>query len=115
MQSKKQSLIECTLNISSGLIISILLWYYIISPVFKIDSSIKDTILITAIFTVVSIVRSYMWRRLFNRRRRLFNRKIEVDFDALDRLTKEAGCWGYLEEGYNWNTLEETNGRNQKT
>jgi len=65
-QSKKQSLLECTLNISSGLIISMLLWYYIISPVFKIDSSFMDTVLITMIFTIVSIVRSYVWRRLFN-------------------------------------------------
>lgn len=67
MQSKYQSIIEQTLNVGSGFIISVLVWEYVIkhlihAGVLSVDSSIW----ITVIFTVVSFIRGYLWRRYFN-------------------------------------------------
>jgi len=67
MQSKYQSILEQTLNVGSGFIISVLVWEYAIknlihAGVLSVDSSIW----ITVIFTVVSFVRGYLWRRYFN-------------------------------------------------
>ena len=64
-QSKLESLIESSVNTFSGWFISFLLWSFIVGPLFDIDTSIIENMLITAIFTVVSIGRSYFWRRFF--------------------------------------------------
>jgi len=65
-QSKLESLLESSVNTFSGWFISFLLWSFAIGPLFNIDTSITENMLITAIFTVVSIVRSYFWRRFFS-------------------------------------------------
>jgi len=67
MQSKQRSLIESSLNTASGLIISMLTWRFVIVPLFDIVHSFKQNLSITIIFTVISIVRSYVWRRVFTR------------------------------------------------
>lgn len=65
MQTRKSSLIEQLLNVGSGFIISLLVWTYIVVPVWNIDVSMGDNLAITALFTIVSIARGYAWRRLF--------------------------------------------------
>lgn len=64
MQTKKQSLIEILTNIFIGYIIS-LVSLFIIFPVFGIESSPGKNLLITLYFTVISIVRSYVFKALF--------------------------------------------------
>lgn len=68
MQTKKTSLVESFCNVGSGFIISLIVWELIIEPVFDVEKNIIENIGITSIFTVVSITRGYIWRRLFNRR-----------------------------------------------
>lgn len=64
-QSKKHSLLESFINIFVGIGISFLA-QVIVFPWFGINIPIKDNVLITLIFTVISIVRSYSLRRVFN-------------------------------------------------
>lgn len=66
-QSKLISLIEQTLNVLSGFLLSLIVWYIIIIPVFNIDTNFGENFLIVCIFTTVSIIRGYLWRRLFNK------------------------------------------------
>lgn len=67
-QSKRSSLIESFLNQFSGLVISLLLFQYIIGPyMLEITPTWSDNISVTLVFTLVSVVRSYLFRRLFNR------------------------------------------------
>lgn len=66
MQSRKQSLLEALLNTASGFLTS-LLTQWLVFPWFNLHPSLRDNFALTAIFTIVSIVRSYVWRRLFNR------------------------------------------------
>lgn len=65
MQSKKISLLEALLNTASGFITS-LITQWLVFPWFNFSPSLRENLTITAIFTIVSIVRSYAWRRLFN-------------------------------------------------
>ena len=65
MQSKKMSLIETLSSVAIGYIISIAS-QMIILPIFGINVSLTDNLLIGLFFTVVSIVRGYLVRRLFN-------------------------------------------------
>ena len=65
MQSKKMSLIETLSSVAIGYIIS-LAAQMIIFPIFEIEVSLEDNLLIGLFFTVVSIVRGYYVRRLFN-------------------------------------------------
>ena len=66
MQTRKGSLLEATLNIGSGFIVAMLVWQLIAAPLFGYEVTLYDNFWLTMIFTVVSVVRSYFWRRLFN-------------------------------------------------
>lgn len=65
-QSKKKSLVEQLCNTGSGFILSFFVWAYVVSPLWGIDIKFGGNLGITAIFTVVSIARGYVWRRCFN-------------------------------------------------
>lgn len=65
-QSHLESLVEIVLNISSGFILSLLIWIYIVSPLWGFHTNYWDNLGIVTIFTVSAILRSYFWRRLFN-------------------------------------------------
>jgi hypothetical protein len=66
MQSKLHSLLEQVLNIGSGFIISLAVWEFVIKPVWRIETNFAENLQITVVFTVVSLARSYAWRRAFN-------------------------------------------------
>lgn len=66
MQSKKHSLIEAITNTAVGFGIS-LLSIFIILPLVGIESTPGKNGVITLYFTVISIVRGYVLRRVFNR------------------------------------------------
>lgn len=76
-QSRVESFIESSLNIGSGFVISLLLWMYVVAPLFDVDVTFTDNLAITGMFTVTSVIRSYVWRRLFNKR---LHRKLEQLF-----------------------------------
>jgi len=64
MQSKKHSLLESCLNVASGFIVSLALWMYLVVPLYDVKVTMYDNLNITLIFTVASIARSYVWRRI---------------------------------------------------
>ena len=66
MQSKRFSLIEATTNTLAGLIIAFAV-QLVIYPVMGIPVRIEQNIIITFVFTGVSIIRGYILRRIFNR------------------------------------------------
>lgn len=66
MQTKKMSLIETTVSVAIGYIVA-LLSQIIIFPLFNINVTIGENLLIGLFFTFTSIVRGYFVRRLFNR------------------------------------------------
>lgn len=65
MQSKKDSLIESLTSTTIGVIIGIVLNLTIL-PIFGYPVSLSDSLWISVIFTIVSIIRSYIIRRWFN-------------------------------------------------
>lgn len=67
MQTKKQSLIESLTNVVIGYLIS-LLSLFIIFPILGIESSTGKNLIITLYFTLISIARSYILRRYFNKK-----------------------------------------------
>jgi hypothetical protein len=66
MQTRWQSLCESLLNVAIGYSIA-LLSQIIVFPWFGIHIAISTNAAIGGIFTVVSIARSFLVRRLFNR------------------------------------------------
>ncbi|MGD8109350.1 DUF7220 family protein [Vibrio sp. TRT 17S01] len=78
MQSKKQSLLESICNVVVGYVLA-LLSQLIIFPYFGVYVSLQDNLLIGAFFTVVSIIRSYALRRLFNHK---LNRNPIMDMEV---------------------------------
>lgn len=66
MQSKRFSLIESVTNTLIGFIVSLII-QLIIYPIMDIPVTFGQNLTITAVFTLVSIARGYLVRRLFNK------------------------------------------------
>ena len=64
----KRCFIESFIDVGSGLILAILIQLYIF-PFFGLYTTILDSLGIALIFTVVSIIRSALWRNFFRRTR----------------------------------------------
>jgi|TARA_Y100000593_G_C4131914_1_gene247822 hypothetical protein len=63
---KLRCLLESFIDVGSGLILAILIQLYIF-PFFGLYPTVWDSIHIALIFTVVSIIRSAIWRNFFRR------------------------------------------------
>jgi len=66
MQLKRNSAIEACSNVAIGYLISVLA-NVLILPMFGYNVTIGDSFSIGLIFTIVSLARSYVLRRIFNR------------------------------------------------
>jgi len=66
MQTKTQSLIEATVNSVSGYLLAVLT-QVLLFPLFGIHIPLGQNFVLAFIFTIISIARSYVVRRLFNR------------------------------------------------
>jgi len=62
----KKCFIESIIDVGSGFILAILIQLTIF-PLFGLHPTILDTMGIALIFTVVSIIRSAIWRNFFRR------------------------------------------------
>lgn len=67
MQSKNRSWHEALASTAIGFIVSMLVWEAIIKPFWNLHTSFVNNLEITAVFTVVSVLRGYFVRRIFNR------------------------------------------------
>jgi membrane protein implicated in regulation of membrane protease activity len=67
-QSRIFSMIEVVCNVASGFVIAWLIWVFLMPPLFGISTNASQGFWVTVLFTTVSIIRGYIWRRLFNNR-----------------------------------------------
>jgi hypothetical protein len=63
-QSRSTSLLEAVLNVSVGYLLAVLT-QWVAYPLFGIQTPLTTDLAIAAIFTAVSLVRSYLLRRAF--------------------------------------------------
>lgn len=66
MQRRTHSLIETCLNVGSGFVLSVIVWEFVVKPVWNIQTTHAENLQITTLFTVLSIARGYAWRRVGN-------------------------------------------------
>ena len=66
-QTKLQSMIESITNVAIGYLVA-LFSQIVIFPFYDINISMSDNLMIGLWFTVVSIARSYLIRRYFNKK-----------------------------------------------
>lgn len=66
MQTRRWSLIEAVTNMVLGFLISVGLQHLVFKAL-GYDLPIQTNVVIVTIFTVVSLIRSYCLRRIFNR------------------------------------------------
>ena len=65
-----RNLFETCIDVGSGLIIATLLQLYIL-PFFGMYPTVWESFHIAVIFTLISICRSWVWRTLFGRRKKI--------------------------------------------
>ena len=68
MQSRRMSLIEALSNVAIGYGVAVLTQIAVF-PLFGLQVSLSDNLLIGALFTLVSVARRYAVRRMFERMR----------------------------------------------
>ncbi len=68
MQSRRQSLIEAITNVVVGYALAVLT-QIMVFPWFGLQVSLGDNLAIGAIFVIISLLRSYALRRLFEQLR----------------------------------------------
>jgi hypothetical protein len=66
MQSKKDSFIESITNVIIGYVVA-LVSQIIVFPIVGVDASIDQNLMIGIYFTIISLLRSYLVRRYFNK------------------------------------------------
>lgn len=66
-QSRKHSIIESFTNIIVGLGVSITANNYVLPAVAGCSLTVQQNVAISVIFTIISLIRSYLLRRAFNR------------------------------------------------
>ncbi len=66
MQSRRQSLIEAITNVAVGYALAVLT-QIVVFPWFGLKVSLNDNLAIGALFVMISLLRSYALRRLFER------------------------------------------------
>jgi phosphotransferase system glucose/maltose/N-acetylglucosamine-specific IIC component len=64
-QTRAVSLVEQVLNVGSGFALSFVIWQTV-GPLLGYVVDYATNFLLTATFTVASLVRGYCWRRFFN-------------------------------------------------
>ena len=69
-QTYWESLLEAKTNIAIGFVISWAVWVVIVGPLFDFPFKPAQSVGITCVFTVTSLMRQYAVRRWFNRRAR---------------------------------------------
>ena len=74
MQTKKWSMIESLTSVGIGWFIGVILNLTVL-PLFDYYITVVDSLLVSLIFTVISVVRGYLIRRFFNSK----ERKYDVD------------------------------------
>ena len=70
MQTKRQSLIETLTSVFVGWLIGVIL-NMLVLPLFDYDITVVDSLWVSLIFTVVSVIRGYIIRRWFNSKEEL--------------------------------------------
>ena len=68
-QSRFVSMVEASASTAVGFVVSLLVWRYVVRPIFGYDGSVFEDLAITIIFTIASVLRCYLIRRLFERGR----------------------------------------------
>ncbi len=68
-QSRKMSLLEAVTNVVVGYGVAVMA-QVLVFPTFGIHASLSDNLLMGCLFTIVSLIRSYSLRRLFESFRR---------------------------------------------
>ncbi|UYP69852.1 hypothetical protein OIU14_13360 [Thalassobacter stenotrophicus] len=66
MQSRRQSLIEAISNVIVGYVLAVIT-QIVVFPWFGLQVSFGDNLAIGALFVIISLLRSYALRRLFER------------------------------------------------
>ncbi len=64
-QTRLGSAVEAVLNTASGFVVALIVWHFV-AAAYGIPMPLSTNLEITGIFTVVSIARSFAWRRFFN-------------------------------------------------
>jgi uncharacterized membrane protein len=66
MQSRTMSVVEIVSSKSVGFLVALAVTFWIVPAIWGVTVGAESAIFVTGIYTAVALVRSYLFRRLFN-------------------------------------------------
>ncbi len=66
VQSRLGSTVEVFTKTFSGFVVNLLMWMYVVGPIFDIPTPPGQALAVTCIFTLSALARGYVVRRFFN-------------------------------------------------
>lgn len=66
-QTRTKSFVEQLCNVGSGFVLSFVVWSWLVVPLWGMEMRFLDNLGVTGIFTILSIARGYVWRRVFEK------------------------------------------------
>jgi hypothetical protein len=67
MKKKINSWIESVTNTIVGFLVRLIIQWGVIVPLFSLETNVTQNFIITIIFTLATLIRSYLLRRIFDR------------------------------------------------
>ena len=65
-QNRIESLIEVVANTLSGLVVTFLVFSFILAPVLGLQGTWESHVFVTVVLTGISVLKGYFWRRVFD-------------------------------------------------
>jgi hypothetical protein len=90
-QTRRMSLVEALANVAVGYGVAVLTQIAVF-PLFGLQVSLSDNLLIGALFTGVSVARSYALRRVFERKMRPDEDPVARNTTRISRMPLEQRC-----------------------
>ena len=90
-QNKIESLIEVVANTISGLVVTFLVFSFILAPLLGFHGTPGSHLLVTVVLTGISVLKGYFWRRLFDGPLRRTIRSILCRCGVLHKSWKSDG------------------------
>ncbi len=66
-QTRSQSILESVSQVFVGFVINFLIWIYVAVPLWDLKLDLVDNLNLTLLFTIIAVIRQYLFRRIFNK------------------------------------------------
>lgn len=85
-QSKWDSLEETLVNVGTGFILALIFQHFVVPMITGKEATFVQNIYVTLFFTVISLIRGYFFRRIYNKHKGFITRLLRKFYERRSNL-----------------------------